>query len=345
MEVSDWISRFSLFRSLKAVLQRTRIHSRVRVLCGFASAGYGCTSNGRTMQRTSRTVLVLLSLSLPIVGPAHAATLRFTFVNPGSEIAVKCGFNLCDDVYGIEGDLGLNVDFTANTASFVDVEAIFVGPGIFTGRRLDTVLTPTLQGTVVDDSTISFGRGRLPPAEVFLVQLTDGHLKLTGGYDDRFRDGEAVTIDALAARAANFLFNHQDLDDLSIALAADNYVRKLDVNSDTILDEVDLDLMLGILGSLRGDADVNGTVNFEDFLILADNFGDPHPWSKGDFNTNGLVDFTDFLLLANNFGQVAGATYVVPEPTGLALLGTAGLLLGLARLRCRRQVEIERQLS
>jgi hypothetical protein len=55
---------------------------------------------------------------------------------------------------------------------------------------------------------------------------------------------------------------------------------------------------------LIGDANNDGEVGFEDFLILAQNFGKVDAvFADGDFNLDGVVGFADFLLLANNFGQ------------------------------------------
>ena len=60
---------------------------------------------------------------------------------------------------------------------------------------------------------------------------------------------------------------------------------------------------------LRGDANGNGVVNFDDLLTLAANFnsqpvaGRPKLWSDGDFDGNGIVDFNDLLLLASNFNK------------------------------------------
>ena len=83
-----------------------------------------------------------------------------------------------------------------------------------------------------------------------------------------------------------------------------------------------------------GDLDGNGTVEFADFLVLSDNFGqsvDDH--TKGDIDCSGTVDFADFLVLSDKFGQNVGGAQSVPEPTGLALMGLSTLFLGTRRRR------------
>ena len=84
-----------------------------------------------------------------------------------------------------------------------------------------------------------------------------------------------------------------------------------------------------------GDFDGNGTVEFADFLVLSSNFGqDVADHTFGDVDCDGTVAFADFLVLSNNFGQSVGATSAVPEPSGLALFGTASLImLGFVRTR------------
>ncbi|MDB5326130.1 MAG: hypothetical protein JWM57_1699, partial [Phycisphaerales bacterium] len=103
-----------------------------------------------------------------------------------------------------------------------------------------------------------------------------------------------------------------------------------------------------LLATLYGDADLDGKVDFNDFLALQNGFNQPGAFSDGDFNYDGLVDFNDFLALQNNFGQsvngvsatitrqeVAAMTAfasAVPEPGSFASLALAGLTL----LRRRR---------
>ena len=79
----------------------------------------------------------------------------------------------------------------------------------------------------------------------------------------------------------------------------------------------------------EGDADLNDEVNFVDFLILSENFGQEGTWREGDFDGDGTVGFSDFLALSENFGGSAEASAAaVPEPTGLsiALFGLLGLI-------------------
>jgi hypothetical protein len=54
---------------------------------------------------------------------------------------------------------------------------------------------------------------------------------------------------------------------------------------------------------LYGDANLSGTVDFNDLLLLAQNYnGTGKFWYQGDFNYDGVVDFTDLLKLAQNDG-------------------------------------------
>lgn len=84
-----------------------------------------------------------------------------------------------------------------------------------------------------------------------------------------------------------------------------------------------------------GDLDGNGTVEFADFLVLADNFGmSATDHSTGDIDCNGTVEFADFLVLAENFGKQIGGASAVPEPTGWLL----GIWACFGILRFRRRL-------
>jgi hypothetical protein len=52
-----------------------------------------------------------------------------------------------------------------------------------------------------------------------------------------------------------------------------------------------------------GDFDDNGAVNFADFFLFAEVFGQTLSNSPFDLNDNGTVDFADFFLFAERFGQ------------------------------------------
>ena len=80
------------------------------------------------------------------------------------------------------------------------------------------------------------------------------------------------------------------------------------------------DLQIEVLTKLPGDADLDGDVDFADFLALSNNFGSSGTWSQGDFNEDRRVEFNDFLLLSDNFGD--NAAVAVPEPgaSSIALL-------------------------
>ncbi|MFW6146152.1 MAG: dockerin type I domain-containing protein [Planctomycetota bacterium] len=58
---------------------------------------------------------------------------------------------------------------------------------------------------------------------------------------------------------------------------------------------------------LPGDADEDGDVDLDDFVILKHNFGitSGATWQQGDFDGNGAVSLNDFSILKNNFGSIA----------------------------------------
>ena len=93
-----------------------------------------------------------------------------------------------------------------------------------------------------------------------------------------------------------------------------------------------VDAWLSDAGLLNGDADLNGVVEFPDFLTLSANYGSGEAtWSQGEFDCDGEVGFTDFLLLSENF-STGERLAAVPEPSTLWLLLMA-MLGGLRMLR------------
>lgn len=151
--------------------------------------------------------------------------------------------------------------------------------------------------------TIMLGAADTRAVSHFLDVNADGHMDVV----------------ALSAQGVTFVtrrnpgaFNdpqtpgQQDLD-LLFAHIGDrdaNAIRRFDLNNDYRVDQRDVDFWLTQLANTRrGDSNLDGRVDFADFLTISQHFGkEDATWSHGDSNEDGLVDFVDFLQLAANFG-------------------------------------------
>jgi fibronectin-binding autotransporter adhesin len=104
-----------------------------------------------------------------------------------------------------------------------------------------------------------------------------------------------------------------------------------------------------IMFTLLGDANLDGTVNAEDYTLFAEHLGQSGMyWDDGDFNYDGTVNAEDYTLFSQNIGQSAALAASagplepangisltnIPEPMSAGLMVIAGL--GFFRRRRRK---------
>ena len=123
------------------------------------------------------------------------------------------------------------------------------------------------------------------------------------------------------------------VDDQPIVLCRDRLTRLHDLNDDGVVDDEDRSYLIQeILGTNPGDTNLDGAVDFADFLVLSSNFGTAGGWSEGNFDLAPGVAFSDFLLLSANFGTDQSVA-TVPEPSGVADLVFLALTMTAIRRR------------
>lgn len=188
--------------------------------------------------------------------------------------------------------LGTPVDHQGGAATDNTVDFTLGGAGpVFADLTLPALL---------DDVRIY--QGILPPSSLELIRLSNVSYEPDGDFNDD------LAFDCLDA----------DLLTMQIASGGGDFQHLFDMNGDGQLDSQDLDTWLATAGTAnlgagfayaRGDANLDGTVDGNDFLVWnAHKFSSNARWCSGDFDANGVVDGADFLLWnANKF------PHAVPE--------------------------------
>lgn len=157
-------------------------------------------------------------------------------------------------------------------------------------------------------------------------------------------DYSGSSAGALAGQIRQYLLEGRligsDPGDASLAVGyADNAILQRSMLNDLPIDSSTLILEL----CLKGDTNLDGTVDFADLLSLAQHYSLPSGaiWTQGDSNYDGAVDFGDLLSLAQNYSRSVTGSFesdwtmaksLAPEP---ASAGVVALLAAVRRSRSR----------
>ena len=124
--------------------------------------------------------------------------------------------------------------------------------------------------------------------------------------------------------------DHDDIDLIRNAIlnVTSDPIFDIDGSGNDIPDVADFDLLItDIIGTGYGDGDLNKVINFIDFVLLANNFGQTGTlWNEGNVNVDNVTNFADFVLVENNFEVIfTSARHEIPEPSAFALLSITTL--------------------
>ena len=167
--------------------------------------------------------------------------------------------------------------------------------------------------------------------------ITPGRPVFWGNWGGKPIFHEVVVADSPMGIGGDFDLSDEldfaDLNRLTQSIQLGDNDPRFNLTNDEVVDLNDLEVWITDLKETKpGDTNLDGSVDFEDFLTLSANFGGDGDWSQGDFNADGSVTFPDFLILSGNFGPSAAAVQSVPEPHSYgAMLTFAGLAVGCFR--------------
>ena len=261
------------------------------------------------------------------------------------------------DALSVLGNLGAGneVDFYEFEASQGDLFNIEVMSGVL--DRIGNSIDPELRVLDANGSLINYYGSTafnddefetndsilidliIPDDGTYYMQVNAFSSNDTGSYElfaYRF-NGEASLITGDFDGDGDYAC--EDVNQLIAAILTGLNDPNFDLSGDGLVDENDLDSWLAEAGAaelasgnpyLRGDANLNGTVDGIDYLAWNENkFTSLPDWCGGDFNADGIIDGLDFLLWNDNKFTSADVAAQVPEPTCAWLLGVGLVLMGV----------------
>jgi subtilisin family serine protease len=226
-----------------------------------------------------------------------------------------------DDVYATTAVAGDVLDFAANLPAG--------GPLLFenelagaTGSNLLMELLDPSGAVVTTDSTTISHTAAMSGEYLLRVSAVDSR----GEYFISFGESGTV-VDGDFNDDGDY--DCDDIDMLVAAIANGSSDLAFDLSSDGALSTVDIDLWLAEAGAINlpsgnayqyGDANLDGTVNGNDFLVWNQfKFQQTGTWCQGDFNADGETDGNDFLIWnANKFTSARVAPAEILNETAQA---------------------------
>ena len=184
--------------------------------------------------------------------------------------------------------------------------------------------------------------------QVRFGSLADATLSNDGVDNDRCEPSATseATIEVVDPILGDFNLNAVldpgDIDLLSIEVLAGTDDAFYELTGNASVDQADRVLWVETLvGTNFGDTNLDGLVDFADFLNQSGGFGKAIGWAFGDTDGDLIVGFADFLELSSNFGtgELFEPAAAVPEPTGHGVYWLC--LVCLTRCRGGRDLEIE----
>lgn len=138
-----------------------------------------------------------------------------------------------------------------------------------------------------------------------------------------------------------------DIDRIFAAAENRDHNCNYDFTDNGLVTRADIDALLVSAQTLPGDANLDGTIGFPDFLLLARSFGeDGAGWGGGDFDGDGSTTFGDFILMSNSFGESFASNTssrrgrsaaAVPEPNASQMTVVLTALLFAYTRRTRKE--------
>ncbi len=164
---------------------------------------------------------------------------------------------------------------------------------------------------------ITFGQapfaGWVDPVEGLVLNNTNGDIDIrrieVQGENISLRDNSP--FDALVGPNGDVTITIDDHTSAGEAFAVGvdvgcNLDREIELIVSDVGDNI-YQLKVPVYDRSHGDLNGSGTVDFQDYLLLAANFGSEGVgYTGGDIDGNGIVDFRDFLTFARSFGDSVG---------------------------------------
>lgn len=353
-KATDGVLTLSGFNTFSNAISISAGSVRAASSTSLGSSASGTTINGGTSRGRLELVNDIVLFEPVLLGgrqPAFARDAHIVNISGNNVISSILNTTIGGNQYGVQSDSGLitiNGSFANNQSGAGDVRFLNLmgtGDGLFNGVIADS-------GAAINPSTTSVtkrgaGTWTLAGANSFSGTLTvdAGTLRLkpaawnvldnAGGID--LRDGtvsfdyssgsspQATILPILfAGRASDF---------------ATGQVRSSTATASRGLGWTDSGSIFSVTPALYGDANLDGTVNFDDLLALAQGYEvtSGATWSTGDSNYDGAVTFDDLLALAQNYSQsmifdvstlARGETFIQDWTLARSLVPEPGLLVG-----------------